>query len=132
MTATLRFTRVAVAVVLGATAPLVLHVDAQAATVHRAPRVAAVTDSASTPAMARHARPAAVDTSARRDHGRTEHAPAAPRRRTPKAKSGSSSASPSGAAGQYVPDQPWETEFFVDNTLPTRHFAVRLASVEKK
>lgn len=130
MTAIARFTRVAVAVALGATAPLVLHVDAQAAPA--VPRLIAVAESSAAPVVHR-ARPTPTDTSARRDRGHSERTPVAPKRRSaPKAKSGASSAPQSGPGGQYIPDQPWETEFFVDNTLPTRHFALRFASIERK
>lgn len=130
MTATARFTRVAVALALGVTAPLLLHVDAQAAPA--APELATVAESAATPTPAHRARSVVTDTSARRDRGHSERAPVAPRRRTPRAKSGASSAPAPGPGGQYVPDQPWETEFFVDNTLPTRHYVFRLASLDWK
>lgn len=130
MTATARISRVAVAVALGVTAPLVLRAEAaQGAPLELATAGArlAVPESA-TVAPTRHARPAVADTSARRERGKSERTPAAPaRRRTPKAKSGSV-ASPPPSSGQAVPDQPWETEFFVQNTVPTRHFVVRLAS----
>lgn len=131
MTATARLTRVAVAVALCATAPLALHVDAQAAPTTRLVPTLAAAESLAAPTFHR-IRPASPDTSARRDHGRTEHAPVAPRRRTPKAKSGASSAPQGGVAGQPVPDQPWETEFFVDNTLTTRRSPLHLASIERK
>lgn len=129
MTATARFTRVAVVVALGATAPLALHVDAQAAPT--LPRLAAVAESAAAP-LARRPRPAVADTSARRDRGHSERAPSIPRRRTPRAKTGAPSAPPAVGGGQYLPDQPWETEFFVDNTLTTPRSLFRLASLERK
>jgi len=130
MTATARFSRVAVAVALGVTAPLVLRAEAaQAAPIELATAGArlASPESASV-APARHARPVA-DTSARRERGKSERTPAAPaKRRAPKAKSGGVVSPPPQSSGQAVPDQPWETEFFVQNTVPTRHFVVRLAS----
>jgi len=130
MTATARFSRVAVAVALGVTAPLVLRAEAaQAAPIELATAGArlASPESASV-APARHARPVA-DTSARRERGKSERTPAAPaKRRAPKAKSGGVVPPPPQSSGQAVPDQPWETEFFVQNTVPTRHFVVRLAS----
>lgn len=130
MTATARFSRVAVAVALGVTAPLVLRAEAaQAAPIEFTTAGArlASPESASV-APARHAHPA-VDTSSRRERGKSERTPAAPaRRRAPKAKSGGVASPPPQNSGQAVPDQPWETEFFVQNTVPTRHFVVRLAS----
>lgn len=130
MTATARFSRVAVAVALGVTAPLVLHAEAaQGAPIELASAGArlALPESA-TVAPARRSHPTLPDTSARRERGKNERTPAAPvRRRAPKAKSGGVTPPPQ-TGGQAVPDQPWETEFFVQNTIPTRHFVVRLAS----
>lgn len=129
MTATPRIFRVAVAVALSATAPLVLR--AEAAPTHAQLSVASArltTVELTTPAP-RHVRLPVTDTASKRDHGRTERVPVAPRRRSPRVKSGAATppqASP--GTGQYVPDQPWETEFFVLNSVPTRHFAVRLTS----
>lgn len=133
MTATARIFRVAVAVTLGLTAPLALRAEAS-----EGARVGPVSIPARPPAAesatlgpARHGRqPAIVDTAAKRERGKSERSPATPKRRVPRAKSGASTApQPSAGASQYVPDQPWDTEFFVRNTLPTRHYVVRLASV---
>lgn len=131
MTATSRISRVAVAVALGVTAPFVLRAEpAQAAPVELAmagARLAPPESAAVAPA--RRAHPVIADTSARRERGKSERTPAAPaRRRTPKAKSGGVTSPTPQSSGQAVPDQPWETEFFVQNTVPTRHFVVRLAS----
>lgn len=118
MTATARISRVAVAVTLGVTAPLALRAEAApAASVELAATGAHLASAESAPpGPARRAGQPVADTSVRREHGRNEHAPATAKRRTPKARSGSAtSAQPTPSGGQYVPDQPWETEFLVSN-----------------
>lgn len=134
MRATTRIHRVAVAVALGVTATFVLRAEAaQAAPVELAAtgaRLAHPESAAIGPA--RRGVPPATDTSAKRERGKSERVPTGPRRRIQKAKSGAAGAPQSSAGGQYVPDQPWETEFFVQNTLPTRHYVIRLASFEPK
>lgn len=134
MTATTRISRVAVAVALGVTAPFVLRAEAaQAAPVELATagaRLAHPESAAIGPA--RRSGPTPTDTSSKRERGKSERVPATLRRRTQKTKSGATIAPQAGPSGQYVPDQPWETEFFVQNTLPTRHYAVSLASFERR
>lgn len=134
MTATARFSRVAVAVAFGAIAPLVLRAEpapapALVAIVAPGARLAVPESAAPASGPARRARQPAADTSLlKRERGKTEHAPAGLKRRVPKAKSGAATSPQPSAGGQYVPDQPWETEFFVQNTIPARPFAFRLAS----
>ena len=131
MTATSRISRVAVAVALGVTAPLVLRAES----VHAAPVELAMAGArlarpeSSSVAPARRTHPVTADTSARRERAKSERTPAASaKRHVPKAKSGGVTSPTPQSGGQAVPDQPWETEFFVQNTVPTRHFVVRLAS----
>jgi hypothetical protein len=84
----------------------------------------------SAPAVAhadpRPTHPATSDTaSVRSDGARKDHkAPATPAKKKPAAKArpnGTPSSTPE--SRQYVPDQPWETEFFVDNYVPGAHLA---------
>lgn len=132
MTAIARISRVAVAVALGLTAPLVLRTEAALAApvaLTVAGARLAVAESAPVGPTHRAVRRPVTDTSARRERGRSEHPPATPRRRAPKAKSGAATSPQPAPNGQYVPDQPWETEFFVSNRDVMSHSRLfRLAS----
>ncbi len=63
--------------------------------------------------------PTKADTSSapRIEHGKTEHSPAQQKRKALKPRSSAPSTQRNPDARQYGPDQPWETEFLVDNDL---------------
>jgi hypothetical protein len=120
MTRSLLLSRIAVAAALCAAVPSVARADSVPPNTVTAPRV--------THAVPRVRRPVS-DTASKPERARGERLPAV-KRRPVRGRNGAPSAPATSGSGSgaYVPDQPWETEFFVSNTLQDRrsrfvHFA---------
>lgn len=122
MTRSLWMSRIAVAAALCAAVPSVARADSLPPSAVTAPRVTRVV-----PRLRR----VVSDTASKPEHAKGERLPAA-KRRPIRGRTGTPApaATPPGS-GTYVPDQPWETEFFVSNTLQDRRSRyVRLASFQ--
>lgn len=121
MTRSLSKFQIAVAAALCAAVPSVARADSVPPSPVAVPRVV--------PGAPRAHRPVS-DTAARPERGKTERFPAA-KRRPVRGRNGTA-APATGGSGAYIPDQPWETEFFVSNTLEDRRSRfVRLASFQR-
>ena len=115
--------QIAVAAALCAAVPSVVRADSVPPSAVTAPRVIHAT-----PRLRR----SVSDTAGKAEHGKAERLPAAKRRPVRGRNGTPAPAAPAGpSSGAYVPDQPWETEFFVSNTLQDRRARyVRFASLQ--
>lgn len=121
MTRSLWMSRIAVAAALYAAVPSLARADSVPPNTVAAPRVTHV--------LPRLRHPAS-DTASKLERGKGERLPAA-KRRPVRGRNGAAAPAATGSSpGTYVPDQPWETEFFVSNTLQDRQSRfVRFASL---
>lgn len=123
MTRSFWMSQIAVAAALCAAVPSVARADSVPPSAVTAPRVIHTT-----PPLRR----SASDTASKAERGKVERLPAAKRRPVRGRNGAPASSAPVGSgSGAYVPDQPWETEFFVSNTLQDRRSRyVRFASFQ--
>lgn len=122
MTRSFWMSQIAVAAALSAAVPSVVRADSVPPNAVTAPRVIHVTPKLRRPIS---------DTAGKAERGKGERLPIV-RRRPIRGRNGAPAPATTGSgSGGYVPDQPWETEFFVSNTLQdrgSRYF--RLASYQ--
>lgn len=121
MTRSLLLSRIAVAAALCAVVPSVARADSVPPNTVTAPRVAHTLP---------RVRRSVSDTASKPDRAKGERLPAAKRRPVHGRNGTQAPATTTPGSGAYVPDQPWETEFFVSNTMQDRRSRyVRLASL---